>query len=71
MFENSKTPLKNFYKHMKKYNLDNVHKITIVDNHIQVEYLDGTKFTITNPTNVTFEKKLVNENDQPIIDHCI
>lgn len=56
---------------MKKYNLDNVHKITIVDDHIQVEYLDGTKFTITNPTNVTFEKKLVNENDQPIIDHCI
>jgi hypothetical protein len=56
---------------MKKYNLNHIEKITVIDNKIDIEYEDGTKFTINNPTNISFEKNLKNNNNAPIIDHCI
>jgi hypothetical protein len=56
---------------MNKYSLNNIKKITVKTSKIDVEYMDGTKLTITNPKDVVFETNLINDNDQPIIDHCI
>jgi len=56
---------------MKKYNLNNIQKITIIKDKIDIEYEDGTKFSINNKTEISFEKNLKNNNNAPIIDHCI
>jgi|LakMenEpi03Aug12_release.lakeMendotaPanAssembly.Ray.scaffolds.fasta_scaffold4770893_1 hypothetical protein len=54
---------------MEKYSLDKVDKIVIKNNIITVTYEDGVIFTTKG--NATFEIGLVNDNDQPLVDHCI
>jgi hypothetical protein len=54
---------------MKTYPLNKIKKIEKVGQVITVTYDDNTKFQLVE--DVTFEKDLINENDQPLIDHCI
>jgi hypothetical protein len=56
-----------------EYNLTNVEKIEVINKNIIITYTDNTKHTITVEDNVkvTFTKDLKNENDSPIVDHCI
>jgi hypothetical protein len=54
---------------MKKYSLNKVIKIEKIGDTITIYYEDGIKFQLVD--DVTFEKDLINDNDQPIIDHCI
>lgn len=54
---------------MKKYPLNKIKKIEKKGMIIVVTYDDDTKFYLED--DAIFEKDLVNENDQPLIDHCI
>ena len=54
---------------MKKYPLNKIKKIEKVGMIITVTYDDDTKFQLED--DVVFEKDLINENDQPLVDHCI
>lgn len=54
---------------MKIYSLNKITKIEKIGEVVTVFYEDGTKFVSTG--DMTFEKDLINKNDQPIIDHCI
>jgi len=54
---------------MKKYSMNKIIKIEKIGEVITVIYEDGIKFI--SKDDVIFEKNLINENDQPIIDHCI
>ncbi len=49
--------------------LDKIKEIIFKDNVVYVIYDDNTKQIIKN--NVKFVKGLTNENNSPIIDHCI
>lgn len=54
---------------MKKYPLNKIKKIEKVGMIITVTYDDDTKFQLED--DVVFEKDLINNNDQPLVDHCI
>lgn len=54
---------------MKKYPLNKIKKIEKVGSVLIVTYDDDTKFQLDD--DVVFEKDLINNNDQPIVDHCI
>lgn len=54
---------------MKKYPLNKIKKIEKIGTVITVTYDDDTKFQLED--DVVFEKDLINENDQPLVDHCI
>jgi len=49
--------------------MNKIIKIEKIGEVITVIYEDGTQFI--SKDDVIFEKNLINENDQPIIDHCI
>lgn len=54
---------------MKKYPLNKVKKIEKLGAVVIVTYDDDTKFQLED--DVIFEKDYINENDQPLVDHCI
>ena len=54
---------------MKKYSLNKIIKIEKAGIVITITYEDGTKFQLND--DVIFEKDLINDNDQPLVDHCI
>lgn len=54
---------------MKTLPLNKIKKIEKIGKTLIVIYDDGVKLQLED--DVVFEKDLVNENDQPIIDHCI
>ena len=54
---------------MKKYPLNKIKKIEKAGRVITVTYDDNTKFQLED--DVVFEKDLINNNDQPLVDHCI
>jgi hypothetical protein len=56
---------------MKKYSLNNIRSLRFNNGNISIEYIDGTNFCINNVGEIMFEIDLKNENDQPLVDHCI
>ena len=50
-------------------NLYKIKKIEKIGTVVTVTYDDDTKFQLDE--DVVFEKDLINENDQPLVDHCI
>ena len=53
------------------YPLNNIKEIKISPQTVAVTYLDNTTMTIKLKEWITFTKDYKNNNDQPIIDHCI
>jgi hypothetical protein len=49
--------------------LNNVILIEVKDGRTTILYKDGTR--LTTKENITLSMDYKNENDQPIIDHCI
>ena len=55
-----------------EYNLKNIEKIEINKSNIIITYNDKSKHTIPkDKNNISFIKDLKNQNDSPIVDHCI
>lgn len=54
---------------MNKYSLNKVEQIMFKNGIITVKYSDGSTLIIKG--DATFEIDLINDNDQPLIDHCI
>lgn len=53
----------------KEFNLDNVKEIEVKEGIVHILYLDGTTHVIKE--NVKLVRNLINQNDSPIVDHCI
>jgi hypothetical protein len=56
---------------MKKYSLNNIKLLELKNGNLKIEYIDGVKISINNVDEIAFELNLTNDNDQPLIDHCI
>lgn len=61
-----------YYQHstiLEMKPLNNVILIEVKDGRTTILYKDGTR--LTTKENITLSMDYKNENDQPIIDHCI
>jgi hypothetical protein len=56
---------------MKKYSLNNIKSLMIKDGNLTIEYIDGVKVLINDANEIIFSLDLRNENDQPLVNHCI
>ena len=57
-------------KHQREMKpLDNVKIIEVKDGVVYITYKDGTKFTTKDDITLGIDYK--NENDYPLVDHCI
>jgi hypothetical protein len=54
---------------MKEFNLDNVKEVLVKNGVVMILYEDGTKHTIKD--DVKLIKNIINQNEGPIVDHCI
>lgn len=65
----SDLPSPSVYKEIIEIPLDNIIEIFISNNNIEIKYEDGTKHNIKGEARII--KGLSNNNDSPIVDHCI
>jgi hypothetical protein len=65
----SDLPSPSAYKEIIEIPLDNIMEIFISKNSVEIKYEDGTKHTIKDEVKII--RGLSNENDSPILDHCI
>jgi|TARA_B100001939_G_C16680126_1_gene504011 hypothetical protein len=49
--------------------LNNIQKIEVIGGKTTITYVDGTKYSTKD--DITLTANYRNENDHPIIDHCI
>jgi hypothetical protein len=49
--------------------MDNIVEISVSDDNVEIKYEDGTKHFIKGEVKII--RGLLNDNDSPIVDHCI
>ena len=69
MIEKDGDILTPYIKMNKMKPLDNVKIIEVKDGVVTITYKDGTKFTTKDDITLGLDYK--NENDYPLVDHCI
>lgn len=65
----SDLPSPSAYKKIIEIPLDDIIEIFISNNNVEIKYEDGTKHVIKDDVRII--RGLSNNNDSPILDHCL